>query len=602
MYNAEQWNPASGTWRTLAAEQATRQYHSTALLLPDGGCCPPGGGICGDCDTVGYLAKNAQVFTPPYLYKADGSGSSRRARRSPRRPAAVDLASNFQIDTPDAAAIRKVALVRLGAVTHSVNMEQRYIPLSFTAGAGSLTATSPANVNIAPPGVYMLFVIDADGVPSVATMMTVGSAAAPPPPPPPPKATFVQARQKRITSGTVNSLAFSSPNTAGNLSVVYVAWSNAGPVTISDTRGNTYAPVAPATAWGTTQGWRSQLFYAKNIAGGSNTVTARFGSAISGFGKLLIHEYSGLDRTAPLDASASNIGTAAAMDSGSAATTKADDLIFGAASSSSNVTAAGGGFTSRLNGNGSRTEDRNVTSVGSYNATATQSGTAWVMHAAAFKADSSGDSERTVGAVGSDCEGGVGHEDRSVMEPVDRQRGRGRLQDPPQRHADRNLEYADVRGQRPQRGHLLRLCGLRLRRRRQHLGPVEHRPRDHAGRDGAQRAHRPEGASGVLQSHRRVMEREHRQRRRDDLQAVPRRHADRYGSGRVVPGHGPDGGHDIQLHRAGRRPSGQRVGTVRGSRRHDAGSRLVAPVRFGHRARGRLRRLRQRDGVGGRRR
>ena len=189
----------------------------------------------------------------------------------------------------------------------------------------------------------MLFLIDADGVPSVATMITVAPAA-PPPPPPPPKATFVQARQKRITSGTVNSLAFSSPNTAGNLSVVYVAWSNAGPVTISDTRGNTYAPVAPATAWGTTQGWRSQLFYAKNIAGGSNTVTARFGSGISGFGKLLIHEYSGLDRTAPLDASASNIGTAAAMDSGSAATTKADDLIFGAASSSSNVTAAGGGL------------------------------------------------------------------------------------------------------------------------------------------------------------------------------------------------------------------------------------------------------------------
>lgn len=63
--------------------------------------------------------------------------------------------------------------VRLGAVTHSDNMEQRYIPLSFTAGATSLTATVPANANLAPPGFYMLFIIDANGVPSVARMVSV---------------------------------------------------------------------------------------------------------------------------------------------------------------------------------------------------------------------------------------------------------------------------------------------------------------------------------------------------------------------------------------------------------------------------------------------
>jgi hypothetical protein len=67
-----------------------------------------------------------------------------------------------------------VALVRVGAVTHSVNMEQRYIPLSFTAGTGTLNATAPANPNVAPPGVYMLFLIDANGVPSVARMVRVG--------------------------------------------------------------------------------------------------------------------------------------------------------------------------------------------------------------------------------------------------------------------------------------------------------------------------------------------------------------------------------------------------------------------------------------------
>src|SRR5215211_8955418 len=74
VYPAELWSPVTGQWRTLAAMQITRQYHSTALLLADGRVLSSGGGICGTCDSVGYLAKNAQVFTPPYLFKTDGSG------------------------------------------------------------------------------------------------------------------------------------------------------------------------------------------------------------------------------------------------------------------------------------------------------------------------------------------------------------------------------------------------------------------------------------------------------------------------------------------------------------------------------------------------
>ena len=182
VYVGELWtpatgNPATGTWKTLAAETATRQYHSTALLLPDGRVVSSGGGICGTCDQVSYLAKNAQVYTPPYLFKTDGSGELAPRPTIASAPATVAYGSGFQIDTPDAAAIRKVALVRLGAVTHSVNMEQRYVPLTFTAGAGALTATAPANANIAPPGVYMLFITDANGVPSVSKMVTVSTTA-----------------------------------------------------------------------------------------------------------------------------------------------------------------------------------------------------------------------------------------------------------------------------------------------------------------------------------------------------------------------------------------------------------------------------------------
>jgi hypothetical protein len=171
VYASEQWNPASGQWRTLAAEQITRQYHSTALLLPDGRVLSAGGGICGTCDQVGYLAKNAQVFSPPYLFQADGTLAPRPTIDA--APAVTTYGAAMEITTASPASISKVALVRLGAVTHSNNMEQRYVPLSFTAGATSLTATAPANANIAPPGVYMLFIVDANGVPSVARMVSV---------------------------------------------------------------------------------------------------------------------------------------------------------------------------------------------------------------------------------------------------------------------------------------------------------------------------------------------------------------------------------------------------------------------------------------------
>ena len=177
---AERWNPATGQWSTLAPMAVTRQYHSTALLLPDGRVLSSGGGICGTCKNVGYLAKNAEVFTPPYLFKTDGSGDLAPRPAITSAPSAVNYGGQVRIATPNAASISRVALVRLGSVTHSVNMEQRFIPLSINArDSGRLRATGPANANIAPPGPYMLFVIDAAGVPSVARMVTVAAGTPP---------------------------------------------------------------------------------------------------------------------------------------------------------------------------------------------------------------------------------------------------------------------------------------------------------------------------------------------------------------------------------------------------------------------------------------
>jgi len=174
VYTAELWDPDTGQWRTLDAMQVTRQYHSSALLLPNGRVLSAGGGICGDCNRAGYLNKNAEVFTPPYLFKGDGSGELAPRPRITSAPHVVNYDDPMTVGTPQAGSIDTVAMMRLGAVTHSVNMEQRYVPLSFTARRRSLVAETPQNPNIAPPGVYMLFVIKSNGVPSVARMVRIG--------------------------------------------------------------------------------------------------------------------------------------------------------------------------------------------------------------------------------------------------------------------------------------------------------------------------------------------------------------------------------------------------------------------------------------------
>ncbi|MDQ6816139.1 MAG: DUF1929 domain-containing protein [Actinomycetota bacterium] len=181
VYAAELWNPASGQWTTLSSMQVTRQYHSTALLLPDGRVLSAGGGICSTCDTVGYLNKNAEVFSPPYLFAKNGSGALAPRPTITAAPTTIPEGSQFTVSTPDAASITKVALVKLGAVTHSNNMDQRYVPLSFTTGNGTLTVTAPPNINIAPPGPYMLFIISAAGVPSIAPILSVTGATDVPP-------------------------------------------------------------------------------------------------------------------------------------------------------------------------------------------------------------------------------------------------------------------------------------------------------------------------------------------------------------------------------------------------------------------------------------
>jgi hypothetical protein len=160
VFAAELWSPTTETWRTLASASVPRLYHSTALLLPDGRVLSAGSGN----DTGAVDQTRGQIFSPPYLFKG-----ARPTITS--APDVIAYGGTFLVQTPDAASIASVSLIRPGAVTHAFDEDQRYLSLAFTASAGMLSIQAPANANLAPPGYYMLFLVGTNGVPSVASFV-----------------------------------------------------------------------------------------------------------------------------------------------------------------------------------------------------------------------------------------------------------------------------------------------------------------------------------------------------------------------------------------------------------------------------------------------
>ncbi len=158
VYAAELWSPQTQTWSTMASMRTPREYHGTALLLPDARVLVSGMGA--DFGNVPD-EKSAEFYSPPYLFKG--------ARPTiTQAPSQISYNSSFFVQTPDSASIASVALIRTGAVTHFFDQNERFLPLSFTQAAGGLTVTAPVDANLAPPGFYMLFIVNNAGVPSVA--------------------------------------------------------------------------------------------------------------------------------------------------------------------------------------------------------------------------------------------------------------------------------------------------------------------------------------------------------------------------------------------------------------------------------------------------
>jgi len=158
VYAAELWSPQTQTWTTMASMHTPREYHGTALLLPDGRVLESGMGA--DFGNVPD-EKSAEFYSPPYLFKGARPTIS-------QAPSQLQYGANFFVGTPDAASISKVVLIRTGAVTHFFDQNERYVPLAFQQTTGGLTVTAPANAYLAPPGYYMLFLVNSNGVPAIA--------------------------------------------------------------------------------------------------------------------------------------------------------------------------------------------------------------------------------------------------------------------------------------------------------------------------------------------------------------------------------------------------------------------------------------------------
>ena len=186
-------------------------------------------------------------------------------------------------------------------------------------------------------------------------------------------------------SNTTVAVSYPASQTAGDTNIVVIGWGDTTSTisSVTDSRLNTYTPAIGPTS-GT--GLRQSIYYAKSIAGGSNTVTVTFNKAAV-YPDVRILEYSGLDTTSPFDKALAAAGTGTAANSGSVSTTAASELIFGAGTSGSKFTAAGTGFTARMiNLYGNIAEDKTVNATGSYSAAATGSSGAWVMQVATFRA------------------------------------------------------------------------------------------------------------------------------------------------------------------------------------------------------------------------
>ncbi|MFD4629357.1 galactose oxidase-like domain-containing protein [Streptomyces sp. NPDC058284] len=171
---AQFYDPKTNEFREAASPKVGRNYHSEALLLPDGRVATFGSDPLYDNQQntkLGHFEQRMEIFTPPALHKG---GASRPVLGEGPEQLAADGRATFRTEHPGT--IASARLMRPSAVTHTTDVEQRSIALGLTRGKGSVTVAVPqGDTALVPPGWYMLFVTDKDGTSSEAKWIHVGT-------------------------------------------------------------------------------------------------------------------------------------------------------------------------------------------------------------------------------------------------------------------------------------------------------------------------------------------------------------------------------------------------------------------------------------------
>lgn len=168
----EMFDPQTETWEELCPKTLQRLYHTTAVLLPDARVLVAGHDGALNMPPYDASRYELEIFSPPYLFGDDGQPATRPVIVN--APASAGIAQRFSIQTRSASAITSVVLIRQGSTTHQTNSDQRLVGLAIVRVVGeTLEVQMPPTGGYAPPGYYMLFVVDRLGVPSVAHWIRV---------------------------------------------------------------------------------------------------------------------------------------------------------------------------------------------------------------------------------------------------------------------------------------------------------------------------------------------------------------------------------------------------------------------------------------------
>lgn len=164
----EIWNPTTGQWREVTDMAIPRNYHSLALLLPDGRVWSGGSGLSGNAADH----RDAQLYTPPMLFNTDGSNATRPTLSN--SPNSIGPGQVFNIQ--GSSGITRFTFIKMSSQTHSVNTDLRFLELPFTSpSTGNYQITAHSNISVMTPGYWMLFGLNAQGAYSVASIIQVAT-------------------------------------------------------------------------------------------------------------------------------------------------------------------------------------------------------------------------------------------------------------------------------------------------------------------------------------------------------------------------------------------------------------------------------------------